>query len=207
MFDQRARPHVAQLLGPLGHGPLARFSPLIITAAGLAVGLAAAGAAAFGWWLFSLVLWWLNRLLDGIDGLVARTTDRASDIGGYLDMCADVIVYAALPLGVAVGHDQRSVWIATAFLIASFYVNIVAWSYLSALLEKRQAGTASFGEATSVTMPRGLVEGAETIVLLSLIVAVPRFTVWTMSLMAGAVAVSAVLHIVSGVKSLAAADE
>lgn len=206
MFDQRARPYAARLLGPLGDGPIAGLSPVVITGFGLVVGLAAAGVASLGWWLIALTLWWLNRLIDGVDGLVARATGRASDLGGYVDMCADVVVYAALPLGVAVGHDTRSVWIAAAFLVASFYVNIVAWSYLSALLEKRAAGAASTGEATSITMPRGLVEGVETIVMLSVVVAVPRLAAWTMGVMAAAVAFSAVLHVINGVYALAAVD-
>ena len=179
---------------------------MAITAGGLVVGLAAAGVAAVGWWAVALGLWWFNRIIDGLDGLVARANGRMSDVGGYLDMCADVVVYAALPLGVAIGHDQRSVWIATAFLIASFYVNIVSWSYLSALLEKVAAGAASRGEVTSITMPRGLIEGAETIALLSIVVAVPGLAAWTMGLMAVAVAASALAHVVSGVRALEAAN-
>ncbi|MFT7600798.1 MAG: phosphatidylglycerophosphate synthase [Acidimicrobiales bacterium] len=204
MLDGRARPLAARLLGPLGAGPLATVPPLLLTAVGLSIGLGASLAAANRWWSLALAGWLLNRFVDGLDGLVARRAGRTSDVGGYLDMCADVVVYAAVPLGVAWGIDRRSVWIAAAFLVASFYVNIVSWSYLAALLEKRAVGARSRGEVTSIAMPRGLIEGTETIVWFSVILIIPGASPWTMGSMAGAVALSAVGHVIAGARLLGA---
>ncbi len=202
MFDRRARPIAASVMAPLASGPLRGWSPLALTGAGLVVGLAAAIAAALGAWWLAVVLWLTSRLLDGLDGAVARSSDRSSDVGGYLDLCADITVYGAVPLGVAAGLSTEAAWVAAAFLVASFYLNTITWTVLSALLEKRAAGATANGETTSVTMPPGLIEGAETIVWFAAILVVPSAGVWLMASMAGAVAVGAGVRIVSGVRLL-----
>ena len=165
---------------------------------GLASGLGAALAAAFGLWPVALIGWLANRFLDGLDGAVARSNDRDSDAGGYLDVGFDVLVYAAIPIGVAIGIGSESVWIVTALLLGAFYLNVTSWLYLSALLEKRGRGAQSRGENTSVTMPVGLVEGTETVVWFAVMLAVPSLVVWWMASMALAVALSASLRFWQG---------
>jgi len=71
-----------------------------------------------------------------------------------------------------------------ALLLASFYLNGASWMYLAALLEKRNAGAAARGELTTVTMPAGLVEGAETVVLYTLFLLFPGALVPLFGLMA-----------------------
>lgn len=151
-----------------------------------------------------MVLWLANRIVDGLDGVVARTTGRTSDTGGYLDMVVDVVVYAAIPLGVAVGKGGTAAWTAAAVLLASFYLNTITWSYLAALLEKRGWGAASKGESTSITMPAGLVEGTETIVAYTLLLALPSAAVAIMGAMAALVLLGAALRVRQGMALLAA---
>lgn len=150
-----------------GLQPLARSLPsgsaFAVTGLGLVAGLAAAGAAAGHRYGLALGLWLLNRLLDGLDGVVAREQRRQSDLGGYLDILADFAVYAALPIGLVAGRPSDEATIGLIALLASFYVNAASWMYLAAILEKRRAGAASRGEPTSVTMPTALVGGTETI--------------------------------------------
>jgi len=173
MFDEWFRRHKERLLAPLARW-LGRFiSPIALTLVGLAVGLGAALAASRASWRFALALWLLNRLIDGVDGVLARQSDRQSELGGYLDIVCDFAVYAALPLGVALALDTRAAWLASTVLLASWFVNAASWMYLAALLEKRGAGAAARGEYTSVTMPRGLVAGTETVVFLALFVMLP----------------------------------
>lgn len=191
MLDQRLRRTKEQVLGPLGAAVAPHVPPLALTLGGLVLTLAAAGLAAGEVWLGALVLWLLGRLLDGLDGVVARRRGSAGDLGGMLDLVADTVGYAAVPLGVAAGLDERGAWVAVAVLLATFYVNAVTWTYLAALLEKRAAGAGATGELTSTTMPAGLVEGTETIVLFALLLAVPALAVATMWVMAAAVLVTA----------------
>jgi hypothetical protein len=107
--------------------------------------------------------------------------------GGLLDIVADTIGYAAIPLGIAAGIDTRTAWIIVAVLLATFYVNAVSWTYLAALLEKRAVGAAATGASTSTVMPRGFVEGTETIVFFTVALAWPGAAIVVLAIMAGAV--------------------
>lgn len=173
MFDEWFRRHKERLLAPLARW-LGRFmSPLALTLLGLLVGLGAAVAASRAMWRIALVAWLLNRLIDGVDGVLARQSGTQSELGGYLDIVCDFAVYAAMPLGMALALDTRATWLASTVLLASWFVNAASWMYLAAVLEKRGAGATARGELTSVTMPRGLVAGTETVVFLALFVIVP----------------------------------
>lgn len=174
MLDNRLRGHKDLLLSPLARR-LGRVPPNAITLLALLVGLSAAGAAASRWYWSTLGLWLANRLLDGLDGLAAREHGRQTDLGGYLDIVADFVVYAAVPIGMhyGAGGDSGGPLV---LLLASFYVNAASWMYLAALLEKRGAGAGVRGEPTSVTMPPGLVGGTETILFYA------AFTIWPAAL-------------------------
>lgn len=162
MLDRQLRQLKDAILVPAADVVGARVHPTTLTAAGLAVGLACAVVAAQGAYTIGLVLWLLNRLLDGLDGTVARRSGRQTDLGAYLDLLADFAVYAAVPVGLAVSVDDRGAYIALALMLSAFYINAAGWMVLSALLEKRRAGVKSTGEQTGITMPTGLIEGTET---------------------------------------------
>jgi len=68
----------------------------------------------------------------------------------------------------------------------------VSWTYLAALLEKRAAGANAKGASTSTIMPRGLVEGTETIVFYTVALAWSGGAVAVLAVMAGAVTVTIV---------------
>jgi len=89
---------------------------------------------------------------------VARTNGKQSDFGGYLDIVLDTVVYAAIPLGIALGTATQAGYLCLALLLGSFYINGTAWLYQTALLEKHRQGTAGRDEWTTVTIPGGLVE-------------------------------------------------
>lgn len=171
---------------------------MVFTAAGLFFGLAAAVLAAEGRWLLALVLFAANRLLDGLDGEVARLRAEMSDEGGYADMLTDSLVYVAIPIGAAAGSAIDHIWPIASVLVASFYLNATSWMYLAALLEKRGRSRST----TSVVMPAGLVEGAETIVFFSVMLALPGLLDWTMGAMAGAVTAGAGIRFVHGHRAL-----
>jgi phosphatidylglycerophosphate synthase len=92
-----------------------------ITLVGLAIGLAAAGAAALGLFALALAGLILNRLADGLDGAVARLT-QPTDRGAYLDIALDFVFYAAFPLGFAL-HDPAANALPAAILLASFILS------------------------------------------------------------------------------------
>lgn len=164
MLDATLRPVKDRILSPLARTRLVRVHPTVISTIGLSLTLSAAVAASQRLAWVAVGLWLLGRVADGLDGLAARATGRANDVGGLLDFVFDTIGYASVPIGLAAGIDTRTGWIVTAVLLASFYLNAVSLGLVAALLEKRGRGAQQRGESTSATMPRGLVEGTETIV-------------------------------------------
>ena len=144
-----------------------------MTGLSLVFGLLSALAASIGELHLALLLWLTNRTLDGLDGEIAAAHNSQSDIGGYFDIMADLTVYAAIPFGLVAGKGEISGFIALACLLSSFYLNVGSWMFLSSLLEKRGQGASATHETTSVTMPTGLIEGTETLILFSLFLLLP----------------------------------
>lgn len=174
MIDQKLREVKDRAIDPVVRVLVARrVGAGWFTTAGLLTSVATGVLAwrGFTWWALAAFL--AGRVFDSVDGAVARRAGTASDLGGYLDQLADTVGYAAVPLGLAAGAGTTAVWAGCAVLLASFYVNIVSWAYLAALAEKRGAGAAAQGSATSIVMPTGLVEGAETVVLYIAMLALP----------------------------------
>ncbi len=204
VLDPIVRPLKDSFLRPLARR-LRVLPPAVVTLLALVAGLGAAGFLAAGMFLSGLGLWFANRFLDGLDGVVARENGRQSDFGGYLDILADFVVYAAVPLGLVLGMGARpEQWLALVVLLSSFYVNTASWMYLAALLEKRSAGAATRGESTSITMPDALVGGTETVVLFSLFILLPAYLVPLFWLMSALVGVSIVQRLVWARSALAA---
>jgi len=173
MLDRELREVKEKMLTPLVTQVDERVHPNIITLIGLGFGLAAGVAALLRLYPLALLLWGVNRLLDGLDGTVARERAQQSDLGAYLDILIDFVVYAFIPVMLAVGINTREIYLMLALLLSSFYINAASWMYLAALLEKRKHGATSQAEMTSVTMPRGLVEGMETILFFTLFLLLP----------------------------------
>ena len=192
MLDGPLRPVKDRLLAPVVRGPVGVVPPLVVTAVSLAGALGAAVAAWQQQWLLAVVLWLLSRVADGLDGAVARHRGTASDVGGLVDIVGDTIGYAVIPLGIAMGVGTDAAWVVVAILLATFYVNAVSWTYLAALLEKRSAGASTTNSSTSTVMPRGLVEGTETIVFFTLALAWPDAAVTILAVMAAAVGVTTI---------------
>lgn len=187
--------------------PLARqvgqaVSPITITLIGGGVGVLASLAAWQGWYGIGLGLWLLNRAFDGLDGAVARLNQTQSDLGGYIDTLTDFAIYTLIPLGLALSLHETPVYIALSIMIGAFYINAAAFLYLSAILERRSLGAKQRGELTTIHMPKGLVEGFESIVFYILFFLFPQ-ALGTLFLIFGALVVMTTLqHVVWSTKNL-----
>lgn len=161
MLDSRLRPLIDPPLNRLGFW-LARQGVQAdwVTALGLVMGLGAALAVLGGAWLLALALVLASRLADGLDGAVARAS-QISDFGGFFDIFADFIFYAAFPLAFVLA-DPALNGAAGAFLLAAFYVNAASFLGFAILAEKAQMHTDAQGRK-SIYFSNGLLEGAETI--------------------------------------------
>lgn len=202
MVDKILRVPKEYVLLPLARGPVGALNPTVVTVLACGVGLLAGAAAWQGAYLLALALWLVNRVLDGLDGTIARYRQRQSDLGGYLDTVLDHIVYAVVPLGLALSINTSAAYLSLALLFGSFYINGASWMYLAALLEKRHAGAAAGGELTTVTMPGGLIEGAETIAFYCLFLIFPGVLVPLFVLMAALVLVTTTQRLVWAARQL-----
>jgi phosphatidylglycerophosphate synthase len=131
-----------------------------VTFAGFAVGLAAAFAIAWHSPIAGLALLLLSRLLDGLDGAVARVT-QPTDRGAFLDITLDFLFYAAIPLAFAVA-DPAANALPAAVLLASFIGTGSSFLAFAIAAEKRQLQSLSFPDKSFYFLG-GLTEATETI--------------------------------------------
>jgi len=159
MLDARARRRLLPALDPIAAAlDLRGLRAWHVTAVGLAVGVAACVAAGFAAWPAALALWLGNRVLDGLDGALARR-QGATDLGGFLDFVADFVVYGGFVVGVAVAVPEARV--ACCALLAAYLLNNVAQLTFASLVERRRL---DYGDERSIRLTPGLTEGTETIV-------------------------------------------
>ncbi|RGP37050.1 CDP-alcohol phosphatidyltransferase family protein [Pseudotabrizicola alkalilacus] len=167
-----------------------------ITLLGLGFGLAAAGMIAGGLpgWL-ALVPLLIGRVLDGLDGAVARATFK-TDFGGYFDIFCDFVFYAAIPLAFVL-RDPQANGVAGAFLLAAFYTNAASFLGYAIIAAKRRMSTTQQGEK-SLYYAVGLLEGTETIVFFTLLCLFPAMFPAAAMVFGGLCLVTAAARVVLG---------
>ncbi|GIW02050.1 MAG: hypothetical protein KatS3mg058_3453 [Roseiflexus sp.] len=202
VVDKVLRESKDALFAALVRGPVCHIHPTVVTVLAAVAGLGAAVAAWQSAYWLAVGLWLVNRILDGLDGAIARSAGKQSDLGAYLDIVLDFVVYAAIPLGLALAHGEPAALVALALLLASFYINGAGWMYLAAVLEKRNAGAVARGEPTSVTMPPGLIEGTETIAFYTLFLLFPDALVILFGVMAVLTLITAGQRVVWAVRNV-----
>jgi len=160
MFDAKLRPLIDPPLNAMGR----RLAGLgiganAVTLAGVVLGIGAGVAAARADFTLALLLILANRLLDGLDGAVARAT-RLSHFGGYLDIVGDFVFYAAVPLGFGLATPANQ--LPAMVLLASFILTGISFLAFAAIAGQRGLETEAHGRK-SFFYNTGLAEGAETI--------------------------------------------
>ena len=161
MFDRRAQALLRPVLNATARGLVrAGISADALTWLGFAIGIAAALAIAWQAFVVGLVLLLVSRLLDGLDGSVARLT-QPTDAGSFLDIALDFLFYAAIPLGFAVADPTNNA-LPAAVLLASFIGTGSSFLAFAALAEK-QGLTDTALPGKSFYFLGGLTEATETI--------------------------------------------
>ncbi len=170
-----------------------------VTMAGSALGLLGAALIAFGFPLAGLLAFLAGRVLDGLDGAIARQS-APTDRGGFLDIVCDFWVYAAIPLAFAIA-DPISNAIAAAALLASFLANGTAFLAYALMAERRKCDAAAHGNK-SFHFLAGLAEGTETIAAFTLFCVFPQTFPMLALTFAGVCILSASARIVLGWRML-----
>ena len=168
-----------------------------LTAASWVAGVGACVAAGSGRWTPALVLWLVNRALDGLDGPVARAT-AATNRGAFLDVVADFSVYGGFVVAVAVAEPDAR--LACAVLLGTYYASGTAFLALSSLRER--IGCARDDER-GLRFVGGLAEGAETVAAYVVICLLPGEAALVAWCFAALVAVTALQRVLLGARLLA----
>ena len=172
MFDAKLRPLIDPPLNRLGSALARRgVTANAITFLGLALGLAGAAAISVGYFSAGLGLILANRLLDGLDGAVARA-NGPTVLGGYFDIVADFAFYVSVPLGFGLVDPANTQ--AALVLVASFVLTGVSFLAYAVIATERGARTDAHGRK-SFFYSTGLAEGGETI---AVFIAFALFPAW-----------------------------
>ena len=181
MFDAKIRPFIDPPLNLAARALVAAgATPNRVTATGFGFTLLNFASLAFAQYSLALTFIGLSRLMDGLDGAVARQIKiteqdgRAhtgeSDLGAFLDIVSDFIFYSGTVFFFAVGQPQFGLW--AAFLIFCFMgtgSSFLAYAIIAAKhgINHQEQGKKSFFYLSGIT------EGSETILFLILICIFP----------------------------------
>jgi phosphatidylglycerophosphate synthase len=177
MFDRAALALLKPALDRIARGLVrAGCGADAVTLAGFALGLAAAACIALGAPLGGLALLLASRLLDGLDGAVARLT-RPTDRGAFLDITLDFLFYASIPLAFAVA-DPAANALPAAVLLAAFMGTGSSFLAFAVLAERRGLKSEHYPKK-GIYYLGGLTEGAETLACFVLMCLWPQhFAAW-----------------------------
>ncbi|MGV8896315.1 MAG: CDP-alcohol phosphatidyltransferase family protein [Rhodoglobus sp.] len=197
-------------------GPVSRMAARIdvpwvtpdrLTVAGLVLGLSSAALAAAQWWWPALTAWLVSRVIDGLDGSLARRRrarhpgHSTSEAGGFLDITADFVVYGAMVVGVAVGSTAATggPWWPFLAVLFAYYINGATFLAFSSIAERtgRQVN-----DGRSLSFLGRVAEGAETIAVHSAWLIVPAFA-WQIAVgWAAIVTISGIQRMIVGYRLL-----
>ena len=175
MLDTPFRTRFARWAAPIAEGLVALgVTANQVTWAAFALSIPAAWFVATGAGWAGLALWLTSRLLDGLDGLVARTGKSASSYGGYLDITLDMAAYSAMAVGFGVAYADHALLF---HLILMGYVlcgtTVLA---LSSILEHEKAQLPDNDRTLQLTP--GFAEAGETTIAYALFTMFPPQIEW-----------------------------
>lgn len=172
MFDVALRrlvdPALIRVGGWIAHR---RISANMLTISGAGLALSAAFFVAQSNFTAALGFILLNRIVDGLDGAVARI-NGPTEFGGYLDTICDYIFYISIPL--TFGFIDPFNHMPALLLVASFTLTAVSFLAFAAIAARRGRDDGVHGPKALI-YSTGLMEGAETISFFVLFCLFPSF--------------------------------
>ncbi len=143
-----------------------------VTVAGFVVGITAVPLIILDSTYLALACIILNRLLDGLDGTLARMS-TPTDRGGFLDIVLDFIFYSAIPLAFAIANPESNA-LAAAVLIYAFIGTGCSFLAFAAIAEKRKLVSTEFPDKSFYYLG-GLTEATETIIIFGVMCLFPTY--------------------------------
>ncbi len=144
------------------------FTPNIISWAGIVFAIFSALAIYFSFIIVGLLFIYLNRLCDGLDGVMARQTE-VTPYGGFIDITFDFFFYAIIPLSFGLLNQENL--LPSMLLLASFLLN--GSSFLAYASIKGAYSKPDKTLKKSIYYSSGLIEGTETIFFFTMFCLLP----------------------------------
>lgn len=141
-----------------------------VTVVGFLMGLLTMTLIGMEQYGYAVIFLLLNRLLDGVDGAIARHS-LLSDFGGFLDIVCDFIIYSGIVFSFALANSQNAFW--SAFLIFSFIGPITSFLAYAIIAAKKQKQCIRRGKKSFYHLG-GICEGTETAIILILMCLIPN---------------------------------
>ncbi len=146
----------------------------------------------------TIILILLNRLADGLDGAIARNT-QTTDLGGYLDIVCDFLVYSGVVFGFALARPEANA-LPAAFLILSFVGTGSSFLAYAVVATKRGVTTKIRGHKSFYYLG-GLTEGTETFALFVLLCLFPDAFPWLAWMFGGLCWITTAFRILAAVRA------
>ena len=169
MIDGPFREKFPQFVQPLlRFYRLIRISPNQVSLAGAFFGLLSAFLVYRSFFVSAVACWWLGRLFDGTDGIYARSLNRTSSFGAFLDINLDMFVYSLMI-------------VAFSLIFPEYTLN---WVVILVLYIMCSTGALSMGQFNSIEsrsdnrgikLTAGIAEGGETGLAYTAFLLFPQF--------------------------------
>lgn len=184
MLDHLIRPLINTPLESIAkHLVKLKLTPNHLTILGFISGLISIFLLANNGPIFALLFILCNRLLDGLDGAMARVNqnnlnnNHNPDFGGYLDIVCDFIFYAGAMFAFGYnGYNNNNLdtLLAASFLVFSFIGTTNSFLAYAILAAKNNINTHKRGIKAFYHLG-GICEGTETFIVLVLICLIPSW--------------------------------
>ena len=175
MFDRSIQRLIQKPLSFLGKFLLKIFQPNHITFIGFFFGIMMCFLIFMHSYFLAILFLFLNRLCDGLDGVMARQTSP-SPLGAYLDIILDFIIYAAFVLVFSLENEINL--ITGVFLLFTYICT--GTTFLTQAIIQPQLDYSQQQDNVEDEIPKsfiyasGLIEGTETIFFMFLCLIMPK---------------------------------
>lgn len=205
MFDSFLHPRIKPALNLMAAGlDKPAITPDRLTLAGFFTGVLVLPFLALQWYVPALVAIMFNRLLDGLDGALARRRGL-TDAGGFIDITLDFLFYALVPFGFILADPVQN-GLAGAWLLFSFIGTGSSFLAFAALAQKHDIANPGYAHKSFYYLG-GLTEGAETILLFVLGCLFPGWFAWLAWIFGGLCWLTTFNRVWGGYKTLKRQDK
>ena len=179
MFDRQIQKYTQKPLQSVAKLLLKFISPNNMTFIGFSFGVLMCVSIIIDQYLTAIIFLFLNRLSDGLDGVMARL-QTPTPLGGYLDIVLDFLIYGGFVLSFGITEQNNT-----------FLSMVLLFCYIgtgSTFLAKAAILPSLTNQKLNEEIPKsfhyavGLIEGTETILFMFLCLLLPSLFTYLASI-------------------------